>query len=187
MIKSFCGKHKHTMFVSFQPLEVRQTVCIGPSCGTFLIPSVIIKRMSACKNHRIYWGGPAQYTTSWMVNSPAIYMKSSHLSSLKIIFWKIDWNLILKSSTICIITRSSLASLLFEGLATKHTTANWTIGRFQSKFSIQLRSGYPMHDKPMSREGEGETEVCRLFCMIKIYVKFSCFGHGTKRKSENQK
>ena len=44
-----------------------------------------------------------------------------------------------------------------------------------------------MHDKPMSREGEGETEVCRLFCMIKIYVKFSCFGHGTKRKSENQK
>ena len=82
---------------------------------------------------------------------------------------------------------SPLASLLFKGLATKHTTANWTIGRFQSRFSIQLRSGYPKHDKPMSREGERETEVCRLFCMTTIYVKFICFGHETKRKSENQK
>ena len=33
----------------------------------------------------------------------------------------------LKSSKVCIITRSSLASLLFKGLATKHTTVKWTI------------------------------------------------------------
>ena len=33
----------------------------------------------------------------------------------------------LKSSKVCIITRSALASLLFKGLANKHTTVKWTI------------------------------------------------------------
>ena len=33
----------------------------------------------------------------------------------------------LKSNKVCIITRSTLASLLFKGLATKHTTVKWTI------------------------------------------------------------
>ena len=32
----------------------------------------------------------------------------------------------MKSSKVCIITRSPLASLLFKGLATKHTTVRWT-------------------------------------------------------------
>ena len=32
-----------------------------------------------------------------------------------------------KSSKVCIITWSPLASLLFKGLATKHTTVKWTI------------------------------------------------------------
>ena len=36
-------------------------------------------------------------------------------------------NLHLKSSKVCIITRSPLASFLFKGLATKHTTVKWTI------------------------------------------------------------
>ena len=34
-----------------------------------------------------------------------------------------------KSSKVCNITRSPLASLLFKGLATKHTTVKWTIDR----------------------------------------------------------
>ena len=33
----------------------------------------------------------------------------------------------MKSSNICIITRSPLTSLLFKGLATKHATVKWTI------------------------------------------------------------
>ena len=33
----------------------------------------------------------------------------------------------LKSSKVCIITRSPLASFLFKGLATKHATVKWTI------------------------------------------------------------
>ena len=33
----------------------------------------------------------------------------------------------MKSSKVCIITRSPLASLLFKSLATKHTTIQWTI------------------------------------------------------------
>ena len=33
----------------------------------------------------------------------------------------------LKSSKVCIMTRSPLASFLFKGLATKHTTVKWTI------------------------------------------------------------
>ena len=33
----------------------------------------------------------------------------------------------LKSSDVCIITRSSLASLRFKGLATKHATVKWTL------------------------------------------------------------
>ena len=39
----------------------------------------------------------------------------------------IESDLHLKSSEVCIITRSTLASLLFKGLATKHTTVKWTI------------------------------------------------------------
>ena len=34
----------------------------------------------------------------------------------------------LKSSNVCNITRSPLASLLFKGLATKHATVKWTTG-----------------------------------------------------------
>ena len=33
----------------------------------------------------------------------------------------------LKSNKVCIIARSTLALLLFKGLATKHTTIKWTI------------------------------------------------------------
>ena len=33
----------------------------------------------------------------------------------------------LKSNNVCIIARSTLALLLFKGLATKHTTIKWTI------------------------------------------------------------
>ena len=33
----------------------------------------------------------------------------------------------LESSKVCIMTRSTLASLLFKGLATKHTAVKWTI------------------------------------------------------------
>ena len=36
----------------------------------------------------------------------------------------------LKSSKVFIITRSTLASLLFKGLATKHTIVKWTINDF---------------------------------------------------------
>ena len=33
----------------------------------------------------------------------------------------------MKSSKVCITTKSTLASLLFKGLATKHTTVKWSI------------------------------------------------------------
>ena len=33
----------------------------------------------------------------------------------------------MKSSKVCITTKSTLASLLFKGLATKHATVKWTI------------------------------------------------------------
>ena len=39
----------------------------------------------------------------------------------------------MKSSKVCITTKSSLASLLFKGLATKHTTGQWSIVRFEDR------------------------------------------------------
>ena len=40
----------------------------------------------------------------------------------------------MKNSKVCIITRSPLASFLFKGLVTKHTTVKWTIRLVKDNF-----------------------------------------------------
>ena len=42
----------------------------------------------------------------------------------------------MKSSKVCITTKSTLASLLFKGLATKHTTVNWSIAHVNIFFAM---------------------------------------------------
>ena len=46
----------------------------------------------------------------------------------------------MKSSKVCITTKSTLASLLFKGLATKHTTVNWSIAHVNIFFLAMTQS-----------------------------------------------
>ena len=47
----------------------------------------------------------------------------------------------MKRSKVCIRTKSTLASLLFKGLATKHTTVKWSIHRIGARKSSGVEQG----------------------------------------------
>ena len=53
----------------------------------------------------------------------------------------------LKSSNVCIITRSSVASPLFKGLATKRTTVKWTTAPL---ITLKSQSRYNQKEKQMN-------------------------------------
>ena len=58
----------------------------------------------------------------------------------------------MKSSNVCIITRSSVASPLFKGLATKRTTVKWTTAPL---ITLKSQGRYNQKEKQMN--------ICNLF------------------------
>ena len=58
----------------------------------------------------------------------------------------------MKSSNVCILTRSSVASPLFKGLATKRTTVKWTTAPL---ITLKSQSRYNQKEKQMN--------ICNLF------------------------
>ena len=95
----------------------------------------------------------------------------------------------LKNSKVCIITRSPLASFLYKGLATKHTTVKWTIGP-------KLAEAYKRYLRPVKQEEKvfdltpsifseflavkQATEERRTFCILVIGSGDSCEDFNVK-------
>ena len=88
-------------------------------------------------NNTIYWIHCVIYlkigyfTVVFLVAKPLIWSEAEgdHVvieTSISLVWWQS--NLHVKSSNVCIIIRSTLASLLFKGLATKHATVKRTFG-----------------------------------------------------------